>query len=122
MLSNAVESTTPLGSPARASAPLPTSTPRAGVVEPTASPTKRRYVVDAADAEAVKKIKTSEVELRDRNTVLRGVKANNFAAIRGVYTEKLKKLRDGKPGAAGAPQATVAGMHLLFRVVIIPRG
>ncbi|KAF7972268.1 hypothetical protein HWV62_18596 [Athelia sp. TMB] len=104
-----VETTTPVGSPARASAALPSSTPRQGAAETSSSPTKRRYVVDTADAEAVKKIKANEVELRDRNTVLRGVKANNFSAIRGIYTEKLKKLREGKPGATGAPQTPLAG-------------
>lgn len=37
---------------------------------------KRSYVPDAADLEAVKKIRANEIELRDRNTVLRGVKVN----------------------------------------------
>ena len=42
----------------------------------TTSPLKRRYVADSQDAEIVKRIKQSEVELRDRNTVLRGIKPN----------------------------------------------
>jgi parafibromin len=46
----------------------------AGVTAATESPQKRRYVPDAADIEAVKRIKMSEVELTDRNTVLRGSK------------------------------------------------
>lgn len=112
----AVVSNTPPGSPVRgASTARPLSTPRLGAAEPTAttSPTKRRYVADAQDVEAVKKIKANEVELRDRNTVLRGVKANNFSAIRTVYTEKLKKLRDNKPGASGAAAAPSAGTCLI---------
>ena len=43
---------------------------------PTTTPLKRRYVADVHDVEVVKKIKQNEVELRDRNTVLRGTKAN----------------------------------------------
>lgn len=35
---------------------------------------KRRYVPDAVDIDAVKRIKLNEVELNDRNTVLRGTK------------------------------------------------
>lgn len=42
----------------------------------TASPSKRRYVPDSRDIEVVKKIKQNEVELRDRNSVLRGIKPN----------------------------------------------
>ncbi|KAJ7593726.1 RNA polymerase II-associated protein [Mycena floridula] len=85
------ESNTPPGSPTR----------KSSAPEPPASPTKRRYVADAQDVEVVKKIKLCEIELRDRNTVLRGTKSNNFSAIRNVYTDKLKKLKDAsKPGAA----------------------
>jgi parafibromin len=47
-----------------------------GDAGPAASPPKRRYVPDAADVEVVKKIRQGEVELRDRNTVLRGIKNN----------------------------------------------
>lgn len=68
------DSTTPTGTPQRQHAALP-STPsgHAGISH---SPTKRRYLPDAADADIVKKIKSAEVELRDRTTVLRGVKPN----------------------------------------------
>ncbi|THV07383.1 CDC73-domain-containing protein [Dendrothele bispora CBS 962.96] len=71
------------------------------------SPQKRRYVPDTADTEVVKKIKQQEVELRDRNTVLRGVKHNNFSSVSQVYAEKLKKLRESsRPGAAVPVPAT----------------
>jgi parafibromin len=86
-----LESTTPPGSPPPSvyrrlpakpfstsqSQTLPSSSTRSrGDVGLTASPSKRRYVPDPADVEVVKKIRQGEVELRDRNTVLRGVKNN----------------------------------------------
>ena len=49
-------------------------TSRTGVVEaPRTTPLKRRYVADSQDTEVVKQ---NEVELRHRNTLLRGTKAN----------------------------------------------
>lgn len=42
----------------------------------SASPGKRRHVADPHDLEIVKKIRQNEVELVDRNSVLRGVKPN----------------------------------------------
>jgi len=55
------------------------------VVEaPTTTPLKHRYVADVHDVEVVKKIKQNEVELRDRNTALRGTKAN----VRKDFTRK----------------------------------
>jgi parafibromin len=75
---HAAESTTPPGSPRRSGATvaLP-STPGTNLAEPAGiSPSKRRYLADTQDVEVVKKIKQNEVELRDRNTVLRGTKAN----------------------------------------------
>ncbi|KAF9048092.1 hypothetical protein BDZ89DRAFT_1127046 [Hymenopellis radicata] len=48
--------------------------------------------------EVVKKIKRSEIELRDRNAVLQGTKPNN------VYTEKFEKLKKMREAnKAGAP-------------------
>ncbi|KAF8626247.1 hypothetical protein AX15_004926 [Amanita polypyramis BW_CC] len=89
------ESTTPPGTPPRASQILPSSSTKA---QPsTTSPSKRRYVTDFQDAEVVKRIKQSEVELRDRNTVLRGIKPNNFSAVRTASAEKLKKLKEANP-------------------------
>lgn len=71
-----VESTTPPGSPPRDLRSRSATAPKSSAAEPTSSPTKRRYAPDHHDAEVVKKIKLSEVELRDRNTVLRGNKPN----------------------------------------------
>jgi len=77
-----VESTTPPGTPPRragATSAAPSTTPKHASysfgVDPM-SPGKRRYVADAQDMEIVKRIKQNEVELRDRNTVLRGTKPN----------------------------------------------
>lgn len=42
----------------------------------SSSPTKRKYIPDSQDLDIVKKIRQNEVELRDRTTVLRGIKAN----------------------------------------------
>ncbi|KAH7924653.1 hypothetical protein BV22DRAFT_1012842, partial [Leucogyrophana mollusca] len=58
------------------------------------SPTKRCYVSYPQDVEVVKWIRENQVELRDRNTVLRGVKANNFPPLRTAYADKLKKLKE----------------------------
>ena len=73
------ESTTPPGTP-----PRTTTTGQGSLVTPrthatdtsTSSPSKRWYATDTPDAEVVKKIKLNEVELRDRNSVLRGIKPN----------------------------------------------
>ncbi|KIM49712.1 hypothetical protein M413DRAFT_438864 [Hebeloma cylindrosporum] len=95
-------STTPPGTPPRTSGQSQPITPRTRAVEaPTSTPLKRRYVADSHDVEVVKKIKQNEVELRDRNTVLRGTKANNFSAVRTTYADKLKKLKDSS--RSGAP-------------------
>ncbi|KAF8735231.1 hypothetical protein AX14_002435 [Amanita brunnescens Koide BX004] len=98
----AEESTTPPGSPPRGSQALPSSSVK---TQPsTTSPSKRRYVADVQDAEVVKRIRQGEVELRDRNTVLRGIKPNNFAAVRTAYAEKLKKLKEAsKSGTVSTP-------------------
>ncbi|KAG8967273.1 accessory factor associated with RNA polymerase II [Tulasnella sp. 425] len=68
---------------------------------------KRSYVPDAADLEAVKKIRANEIELRDRNTVLRGVKVNNFTQIK-EYVAQLKSAAKGGKGSAPAVSASAA--------------
>ncbi|KAH7884842.1 RNA pol II accessory factor, Cdc73 family-domain-containing protein [Phlebopus sp. FC_14] len=103
------ESTTPPGTPPHAGtvSAAPSTTPKRAThghgPDATTSPTKRRYVTDAQDAEVVKRIKQNEVELRDRNTVLRGIKPNNFSALHASFSEKLKKLKENKPGLASTP-------------------
>ncbi|KAF9443369.1 CDC73-domain-containing protein [Macrolepiota fuliginosa MF-IS2] len=100
-----VESTTPPGSPPRNLRTLPAAVQKsAATTETTTSPSKRRYVPDSHDIDVVKKIKQSEVELRDRSSVLRGNKPNNFSAVRTAYADKLKKLREAS--RSGVPQTT----------------
>ncbi|KAJ7134764.1 RNA pol II accessory factor, Cdc73 family-domain-containing protein [Mycena epipterygia] len=103
------ETTTPPGTPPSTSKALPTTLHRSNATATPVSPSKRRYVADPRDVEVVKKIKQNEVELRDRNSVLRGIKPNNFSNIRSVYTDKLKKLkessRSGTTTAVATPDA-----------------
>ncbi|KAH8100318.1 RNA polymerase II-associated protein [Cristinia sonorae] len=103
-------STTPPGSPPqsvlalhKASSVLPSSSSSRlhDLTSSTQTPTKRRYVADTADIEVVKRIKTQEIELRDRNSVLRGIKQNNFSNVRTAFTEKLKKMKEA--GKSGIP-------------------
>ena len=74
-------STTPPGTPPRSAhqRTLPSTTPSKPSTSSFSSattPAKRRYVPDPHDAEVVKKIKLQEVELRNRDSVLQGSKAN----------------------------------------------
>jgi len=107
------ESTTPPGTPPTTYARISqsNSTPFASSSRPSdpngTSPSKRRYVADHADMEVVKKIKLNEVELKDRNTVLRGIKPNNFSNVRTSFADKLKKLKEaGKSGSSAATSST----------------
>lgn len=111
------ESTTPPGTPphVRSSTALP-PTPAARGIDSAATPSKRRYVSDTADIEVVKKIKQNEIELQDRNTVLRGVKPNNFSNVRSMYADKLKKLKEaGKGGGSLAATSHVQDPKMLAR-------
>lgn len=117
-LAGAGGSTTPPGSPPHAGSSTTARTlPRSALSGDTgATPVKRRYVADPQDVEVVKKIKASEIELRDRNTVLRGIKPNNFASVRDMFAEKLKKLKEsGKPGAPATAAAPAVDPKLQAR-------
>lgn len=85
----------------------------------------------------MKKIRREEVELRDRTTVLQGGKPNvcrvvgspaepdvrheqNFAAIRNVVGDRLKKIREmSKAGAVPATAVPKTG-ELLFSCRVSP--
>ncbi|WWC92935.1 uncharacterized protein L201_007898 [Kwoniella dendrophila CBS 6074] len=62
-----------------------------------AAPIKRKYEVDVADREFCKKLRAEEIELRDRNSVLRssgGGKVNNFESfLKTVMVEKIRAMR-----------------------------
>jgi len=60
-------------------------------------------VPDAVDVEVVKKIRQGEVELRDHNTVLRGIKNNNFSSVRNACLAKLKSLKEAKKTGVATP-------------------
>ncbi|KAI9451972.1 RNA polymerase II accessory factor [Lactarius psammicola] len=95
----------PSASNAHAQTSTPTSGRSRGDAATASSPTKRRYVPDSADVEVVKKIRQGEVELRDHNTVLRGIKNNNFSSVRNVFVAKLKTLKEAKKPGTVAPAA-----------------
>ncbi|WVW86789.1 hypothetical protein I302_108843 [Kwoniella bestiolae CBS 10118] len=82
----------------------------AGPSKPAAA-IKRKYEVDVADREFCKKLRAEEVELRDRNTVLRssgGGKVNNFESfLKTVMVEKIRALRNSfdKGASKAAVQA-----------------
>ncbi|KAH6919192.1 RNA polymerase II accessory factor [Coprinopsis sp. MPI-PUGE-AT-0042] len=109
--SSAAAGGTPPGTPPQAPAALPTTTPGksrtggAGATS-TSSPAKRRYVPDSADLEVVKRIKESEVELKDRTTALRGIKANNFSNVRTAFAEKIKKQKEASRSGSTASSST----------------
>ncbi|KAH8924092.1 CDC73-domain-containing protein [Atractiella rhizophila] len=58
--------------------------------------TKRRYVVDKADQEFVAKLSKLQEgrQILDRNTVLRGVKKNNFESVRTLLADRIKQSRE----------------------------
>ncbi|KAF9032918.1 RNA polymerase II-associated protein [Panaeolus papilionaceus] len=101
------EATTPGGTPPRTVSSAPTTSQSRSLEAPTATPAKR-YHTDSHDLEVVKKIRLNEVELQDRNTVLRGIKSNNFATLRTTYAEKLKKLKETSRAGANAAAPTPA--------------
>ncbi|KAJ7644002.1 RNA polymerase II-associated protein [Roridomyces roridus] len=109
------ESTTPPGSPPSTSKALLATPHRQSATATSTTPAKRRYVADARDIEVVKKIKQNEVELRDRNSVLRGTKPNNFANIRSVYSDKLKKLKESSRSGGTTVTATPDAKSLARR-------
>ncbi|KAJ4485843.1 RNA polymerase II accessory factor cdc73 family protein [Lentinula aciculospora] len=73
----------------------------------TGSPQKRKYIVDTVDIDSVKKIRMQEIELRDRNSVLRGIKMNNFSSVRTQFAEKLKKMKENVGKTAPTPSSNV---------------
>ncbi|KAB5595192.1 Cell division control protein 73 [Ceratobasidium theobromae] len=79
-------SNTPPGSPRRHSPSKPTS------AIPTSAPRreKREHPTNTADFEVCKRIKLQEIELRDRNSVLRGVKTNNFSNVKALLQARQK--------------------------------
>jgi len=74
----------------------------------------------------VKKLKLNEIELQDRNTVLRGIKSNNFSAVRTGFTDKLKKFKEANksgniPQSLSAPDAKLQARKAknMFPIIMI---
>ncbi|CAD6568176.1 MAG: accessory factor associated with RNA polymerase II [Tremellales sp. Tagirdzhanova-0007] len=80
------------------------------------APAKRKYEVDVADREFCRKLRAEEVELQDRNSVLRtsgGGKVNNFQPfLQNVMIEKIRALRKSleTSGNRAAPAPTQASL------------
>ncbi|GFZ50052.1 hypothetical protein JCM24511_07805 [Saitozyma sp. JCM 24511] len=75
------------------------------------APVKRKYEVDVADREFCKKLRAEEIELRDRNSVLRtagGGKVHDFYPwVQTVMVEKIRALRNSF-SSSGSKQAAPA--------------
>lgn len=76
---------------------------------------------DPADAEIVKKIKAQEIELIDRNSLLRGTKPvvrviasfvdhahslQDFSSLRTMFNERLKKMKEAQKKGGPVPSST----------------
>ncbi|KAK1923701.1 RNA pol II accessory factor, Cdc73 family-domain-containing protein [Papiliotrema laurentii] len=77
---------------------------------PSKAPVKRKYEVDVKDREFCKKLRAEEVELRDRNSVMRTCgsgKVNNFEAfVKGIMADRIKAFRKSLESSGGrAPQS-----------------
>ncbi|KAI9633056.1 RNA pol II accessory factor, Cdc73 family-domain-containing protein [Dioszegia hungarica] len=81
-------------------------------------PAKRKYEVDVEDREFCKKLRAQEIELRDRNSILRssnGGKINDFTPfLKTVMSEKIRALRQsmssGGDRSAQQPVQVAYGM------------
>ncbi|WVR08183.1 hypothetical protein IAU60_005229 [Kwoniella sp. DSM 27419] len=86
--------------------PSALSSSEAGPSRP-AAPVKRKYEVDVADREFCKKLRAEEVELRDRNSVLRCLgdgKVNNFDTfLKTVMIDKIRALRSSFDKSGNKP-------------------
>ncbi|TFL07808.1 RNA polymerase II-associated protein [Pterulicium gracile] len=109
----AIPGGTPPGTPPRGeNPPLGSSSTSA---DPSSSPSKRRYEPDKKDLDSVKRIRQNEVELRDRNSVLRGTKTTNFSGVRVAFAAKVKKLKEAKTTATPAPSTSLTDPTLQSR-------
>ena len=90
---------------------------------------------DPADAEIVKKIKAQEIELTDRNSVLRGSKptvgyhsvglycladsGQDFSSLRTMFADRLKRIKEAqKTGVPPPSSAPKIGQCRLFKAML----
>ncbi|EJD46181.1 RNA polymerase II-associated protein [Auricularia subglabra TFB-10046 SS5] len=120
-LAGACETTTPPGTPKAAHAGAPSGAVTSA--DAPATPAKRRYEPDKADVDAVKRIRQNEIELKDRTSVLRGSKSNNFTSVKNLISDKLKKIKDsskaGHAQAAPKPDPKAANKKRMNVPIII---
>ncbi|KAF8758565.1 RNA pol II accessory factor, Cdc73 family, C-terminal [Rhizoctonia solani] len=81
---------------------------------------KREHPFNAADYEVCKRIKLQEIELKDRNSVLRGVKVNNFSNIKTLLASRQKPKEAVKD--APRPDAKVGAKKAknMHPIIVIP--
>ncbi|CCO30413.1 Cell division control protein 73 [Rhizoctonia solani AG-1 IB] len=101
--------------------PLPDS-PSKPTSTPASAPRreKREHPFNAADFETCKRIKLQEIELKDRNSVLRGDKVNNFSNIKALLAARQKPKEPTKD--APRPDAKVGAKKAknMHPIIVIP--
>ncbi|QRW26836.1 Cdc73 family RNA polymerase II accessory factor [Rhizoctonia solani] len=102
--------------------PLPDSPSKPTSSAPASAPRreKREHPFNAADYEVCKRIKLQEIELKDRNSVLRGVKVNNFSNIKTLLASRQKPKEAVKD--APRPDAKVGAKKAknMHPIIVIP--
>ncbi|QRW00851.1 Cdc73 family RNA polymerase II accessory factor [Ceratobasidium sp. AG-Ba] len=113
-------SDTPPGSPQRLSPSKPTTTTSSSASAPRKE--KREHPFNQADFEVCKRIKLQEIELRDRNSVLRGAKVNNFSNVKALIQarQKPKEPVKGAPVARPDAKAGVKKPKNMHPIIVIP--
>ncbi|KAG8790448.1 accessory factor associated with RNA polymerase II [Ceratobasidium sp. 428] len=114
-------SDTPPGSPQRQSPSKPTAAASSSAVSAPRKE-KREHPFNQADFEICKRIKLQEIELQDRNSVLRGVKINNFSNVKGLIQARQKAKEPVKGAPAVRPDAKVGAKKAknMHPIIVIP--
>ncbi|KAF8602746.1 CDC73-domain-containing protein [Ceratobasidium sp. AG-I] len=119
-------SRTPPGSPRRQSqSPSKPSATAATSSHSAPRREKREHPFNQADFDVCKRIKLQEIELRDRNSVLRGAKVNNFSNVKGLIQARQKTKEPAAGTAAAAtprPDAKVGAKKAknMHPIIVIP--
>ncbi|KAG8746165.1 accessory factor associated with RNA polymerase II [Ceratobasidium sp. 414] len=115
-------SDTPPGSPQRQSPSKPAA---ASFSASAPRKEKRDHPFNQADFEVCKRIKLQEIELQDRNSVLRGIKINNFSNVKGLIQVRQKAKEPVKGAPAARPVAADAKVGAkkaknMHPIIVIP--
>ncbi|KAG9073694.1 accessory factor associated with RNA polymerase II, partial [Ceratobasidium sp. 370] len=113
-------SDTPPGSPQRQSPSKPAAAASSSASAPRKE--KREHPFNQADFEVCKRIKLQEIELQDRNSVLRGIKVNNFSNVKGLIQTRQKAKEPVKGAPAARPDAKVGAKKAknMHPIIVIP--